>query len=88
MSNEPMEVWCVKYALTQGIFKVGGVSNPDGKRFSCGADRYHQQLGPYEWASNLETAKIMAEEMRKKKVASLEKQIEKARSQDIKVLRF
>lgn len=82
------EVWCVKYALTQGVFKINGFINEHG-RFRC-PFMYHQHflthLSPKEFDLTLEGAMLKSEAMRKKKIASLRKQIAKLESLEIKLL--
>lgn len=78
------EVWCVKYALTQGVFKINGFINEHG-RFHC-PFMYHQHFSPKEFDLTLEGAMLKSEAMRKKKIASLRKQIAKLESLEIKLL--
>ena len=73
-----MKVWIVKYALTKGLFEI------EGKEF--GVDGISQESTNWpthyhgegiEWCRTKEEAVQVAEKMRQKKIASLERQIEK-----------
>ena len=73
-----MKVWITKYALTKGIFTIeatepneNGLITPINKLWDC----YHGE--GREWHRTKEAAIERAEEMRLKKIASLEKQIDK-----------
>lgn len=65
-----------KYALTRGIVAISS-------RLTVGSDliitneKYPQYLHKGSWFSTEEEAKVDAESRRKKKIASLKKQIEK-----------
>jgi hypothetical protein len=78
-----VSAWCTKYALTQGIFKIEGYVNERG-RFHCPA-MHHQHFSPVEFDLTLEGAKLKAEAMRLKRLASLRKQITNLESMEIKV---
>lgn len=75
MVKQTIQVWCVKYALTQGISPVVGYEI-EGGRFIM-PKQYYQCLGKNDWARTLASAKEAAEEKRLKKIASLRKQLEK-----------
>ena len=82
-----MIVYITKYALTQGIFeKEAKMCGTDGRMINCDFDT---NLGEYyfdegkDWHRTLEGAIARAEEMRTKKVASLQKSLKK-----IKALKF
>ena len=77
-----MKVWITKYALTQGIIEADTekISN-DGYCHAYWADKsghkYDSFLNQRYYEKDKESAIAKAEEMRKKKIASLKKQIEK-----------
>lgn len=79
-------VYCVKYALTQGIFLVRGKQIAGGY-FS--EERSGTRLGLFltknEWRHTLEEAKQIAEEKRIQKIKSLKKQIEKLEALEFKI---
>lgn len=75
MRETYIQVWCVKYALTQGIFPVVGCET-EGGRFTV-PKQYYQSLGKNDWTRTLASAKEAAEEKRLKKIVSLRKQLEK-----------
>lgn len=72
------KVWITKYALTTGIFSAGAVVYSDGMvcvpkpRGSIGIDSYYHGD---DWHPSLGNAIERAEEMRTKKILSLEKQL-------------
>ena len=79
MKNEQISAYITKYALTTGIyFAKGEVCHEiSSKMFSdirrCGSLNYHGN----EWHRTKEDAIMRAEEMRDRKIKSLEKQIAK-----------
>ena len=74
-----MKAWITKYALTQGIFETEGrvCADIDENMFDAGKDGcYHNcPAGIDEWHRIKESATRTAEQMRLKKIASLEKQL-------------
>lgn len=71
-----MKVWITKYALTKGILEKEVEDCGDGmikEKESHFPTYYHGT----EWHSEKQSAIEKAEEMRKKKIASLKKQMEK-----------
>lgn len=73
-----MKVWIVKYALTKGLYEIEGEECRKGcisQKFASLPILYHGE--GKEWCRTKEEAVHVAEEMRQKKIASLEKQIEK-----------
>ncbi len=81
-----MKVWITKYALTQGIFECEVETAFDiskkmvvDKAGPCGGNCYHRP----DWHETKGAAILRAEEMRTKKIASLEKQIK-----SLKTLKF
>lgn len=83
-----MKVWITKYALTQGIYEceaeVCENINPDmiEVRSNRHSAYYHNE--GVEWHKTKEAALEKAEEMRKKKIESLKKQIVKLEKLDFK----
>ena len=76
MENEKITAWVTKYALTQGIMKVDGEVHhgTSSNMFSYG--EYGYAHGD-DWHRTHESAVAKAEDMRKKKIASLKKSIAK-----------
>ena len=76
-----MKVYITKYALTQGIFEVEGevCGGIFGRMFDAEKNGYfhNHPYGIDEWHRTRASAVRTAEQMRQKKIASLEKQIEK-----------
>lgn len=76
-----MKVWITKYALTQGIDEVeaeicdSNMIKVKARGTGC-IDEYYHGKGK-EWHLDRESAVKKAEEMKLKKIASLEKQIKK-----------
>ena len=72
-----MKVWITKYALTRGIIESEIISqDPIWSVFKNNISMYTREVKKYCHAS-LKDAKLRAEEMRQKKIASLKNQIEK-----------
>lgn len=76
MEREKATVWVTKYALTIGIFEKFGetLSEEQFEVFDHGCYYY---LHKHEWHRTKEEAIARAEQMRKAKIASLKKQLEK-----------
>jgi hypothetical protein len=74
-------VYCVKYALTTGIFKVVGKSTDDGYFSESGKSGYPTGLilGRNDWVRSWDEAVLAAEKKLDKKITSLEKQLIKLR---------
>lgn len=76
MEEKIITAFVTKYALTRGIVEISS-------RLRVGSDlittneKYPQYLHKGDWFSTEEEAKVDAENRRKKKIASLKKQIEK-----------
>jgi hypothetical protein len=75
-----MRAWITKYALTTGIYEIEGEICGDNAKML--ADRssqncYRQYFHKPHWHETEDAAKIQAEDMRKKKIASLKKSIAK-----------
>lgn len=74
-----MKVWITKYALTSGIIETEAEECGDDMvrvHNNTFCDSYYHKEGR-EWHRTKESAVAKAEEMRKKKIASLQKQIKK-----------
>lgn len=72
-----MKVWITKYALTKGIVETETeTQNPVWTVFKNNTMLYTKNIGK-DFHTSKEEAKLKAEEMRQKKIASLKKQIEK-----------
>lgn len=73
-----MKVWITKYALSKGIKEKEVEQSDEFPEIVCGKDLYDSYHGEgKEWHRTKESALAKAEEMRKKRIASLRKQIEK-----------
>lgn len=79
-----MKVWITKYALTTGIQVVQGVEFLGGDHiripFSHGAKSFFGT----DWHNSEDRALERAEEMRTKKIASLERQIQNLKKRTFK----
>ena len=73
-----MKVWITKYALTSGIIEINAEITDNGSAYDMGTSfpTYYHEEGK-EWHRTKESAIAKAEEMRKKKISSLQKQIKK-----------
>lgn len=75
-----MKYWITKSALTDGIKVVDLPAKPDSSGYLSYIQTnpwMHHFYSVSQWHPSLENAKIRAEEMRKAKIASLQKQIAK-----------
>lgn len=79
-----MKVYVTKYALTQGIWAVEA-ERVSGKTQHIRTTGYPTFYYEGEWALNREFALKQAEEMRRKKIESLRKQITKLENLKIEV---
>ena len=74
-----MKVWITKYALSKGLFQIN--AEVDGKYAHGPHDDY--KIFTDEWAKTHEEAVQIADAMRIRRIAALEKQIKK-----LKTLKF
>lgn len=90
-----MHVYITKYALTSGIQvreldeDTTSKLSESPKRIVCKAaqgERNFWLVWTPDWYKTLEEAQARAEEMRKKKIASLERQLEKLKTMKIEVI--
>lgn len=73
-----MKVWITKYALSDGIKEKEVKQSDSFPEIVHEKDLYNSYYGDgKEWHRTKESALAKAEEMRKKRIASLRKQIEK-----------
>ena len=82
-----MRIFITKYALTSGIEEIE-VNKEDIENDGyvlVKQDRLPTFFRKNEWAKTKEEALEIAEEMRKNKIASLKKQIEKLKKKKIKI---
>lgn len=78
--------YITRYALTKGIIKVDGEKSKDfPTMIVCNYEGYTTHFHGEDWHAAKEDAISKAEQMRKKKIASLEKQLEKFRTMEIKI---
>ena len=86
-SNPKIVAWVTKYALTKGIMKIEGeiCNDLDANMFSFETD-YTHSVFKNEWFQTEAEALAHVEIMRKKKIASLTKQINKITNQKIKII--
>ena len=70
-------VYCVKYALTQGIIQVSGSAELDSEGFMRTDNGMTQYLSRNEWSRNGEEALELATAMKHKKIRSIQKQRDK-----------
>lgn len=85
MTEELQTVWCVKYALTTGLYQLKGRITVDGYFAEDAPRRIGHFLSKNEYRQTLEDAKAAAEELRDRKIKSLERQLAKVATQQIKV---
>lgn len=86
MSEEQKFVWISKYALTKGVYKLPLGKIVDSKMAVCPSTdsyRMNEFFHGLDWHLDEQSAKEHASGMVKRKIASLEKQIQK-----LKVLTF
>jgi hypothetical protein len=79
MDKQEEKVYCVKYALTSGIFFMTGTEEPNGRFMRC-ENGFYTSFSSKEWdrtaAGALEKSKALLE----KKLKLLEKQQDKLRN--------
>ncbi len=76
-----MTVYITKYALTKGIIESEGeIVGSDSKMLITTINSYRAYFHKPDWHQNKNEAIYKAEEMRKKKLVSLEGQIEKLKN--------
>jgi len=73
-----MKYYIIKYALTKGIYEAEGTESV--KKDYMKTKGHYNLLFSKDYSDSLEDAKIMADTMRMKKIAALEKQIEKLKN--------
>lgn len=83
--HEIITAWCVKYALTAGIHQLRGRITPDGYFAEDSGGRIGHFLSKTEYYLTLEDAKIAAEELRQRRIKSLQKQLARIMTQEIKI---
>ncbi len=76
-------VYCLKYALTQGIFTIKGYELDSGSFMAT--SRYYQSFSSSNWTRCPKEAIHMAETLRKKKITLLRKQIVRLQAVEFKV---
>jgi hypothetical protein len=73
-----MKVWITKYALTKGILEKDADSSSVSKEMiKVRDDKYTEYYHGQDWHLNKENAIIRAEKMRKGKLDSLKREIER-----------
>lgn len=81
MSNKTY--WITKYALTKGIFPVQGVVFGEKRNMLAQTGvRFQTFFHNNEFHDNFEDARARAMDMQQKKIASLQKQLDKITSLD------
>lgn len=86
--NESVTVWCVKYALTAGLYELKGRVTPDGYFAEDSGSSVGHFLHKDDYRLTLEDAKAAAEDLRRRKIKSLEKQLARVVTQQIKIKLF
>lgn len=71
-----MKVYITKYALTKGVFEITASNIGSEGMIKDVANNYNYYLKG-DWYENIEDAKKDAEQRRRKKIISLQKQIDK-----------
>lgn len=77
MKTEKIKAWITKYALTSGIQVVDAEIHPDGQGDMIMYGRFYEHAFGKDWHRTPENALARAEEMRKKKIELLRKNIER-----------
>ena len=72
-----MKAYITKYALTSGIFEAEGSINPTNASTFIVDGAFAMYFHGKDWHMSVIGARLRAEEMRKAKVASLKKQLQK-----------
>lgn len=83
--HEIITAWCVKYALTAGIYPLKGRIYTDGYFSEDSGNRIGHFLNKSEYRLTLEDAKIAAEELRQRKIKSLQRQLAKIMTQEVQI---
>lgn len=79
-----MRIWLTKHALTEGIKEAEGEVDSHCRTMVCYGPKSALFAHGKDWHINRDAAVKRAEEMRKKRIASLRKQIEKLEAMDFK----
>lgn len=82
MKDQPIEIWVVRHALTKGVLRKDARTTSIEGMVSVGPYEYYHGEGR-GWFRTREEAVKAAEDMRLKKINSLEKQLKK-----LKALKF
>lgn len=78
MANEKARVWITKYALCGGIFCVDAeICHDTSSGMVTWGDKFSQYAHGKEWYRTEGEARLRAEQMRKSRIASLNKSIAK-----------
>jgi hypothetical protein len=82
-----MKIWITHYALSVGIIERDADEYEGGCVLSKlrRDDHWQTRFLPTEFSLSLDDAQAVAEQMRQKRIASLEKQLAKVRTMEIKV---
>ena len=83
MNEELVTGYVTKYALTKGIIKVQGLVSESG---ALHKPRGWMYIAKKDWETEPHTAIEVAELMRIARIASLEKQIKKLQTMEIKII--
>ena len=81
-----MKAYVTKYALTLGIFEVDGEVFADGRAIRWG--NYFNTAHGNDWHLTLAGAQARAEEMRKAKIASINKMLSSLEKMTFKVKKW
>ena len=76
-----MKVFITKYALTQGIYEANVEKTSPPNMFKTGSPLFHAG----EWYESIDEAMAHAENMRERRIKSLERSFEKMRKSAVKV---
>jgi lysyl-tRNA synthetase class I len=83
-----MKIWITQYALSIGIIERNNAEKGFGGTVLAElrlTDNWRSRFHPTEFSLSLADAQAVAEQMRQKRIASLEKQLAKVRTMEIKV---
>lgn len=78
--DNTFHAWITKYALTTGVYRITAEGTDCETMISDVGQRYQSHFHGNDWHLTESAALARAEEMRTKKIASLQKQIVKLRA--------
>lgn len=88
-SPKSMKIYITKYALTTGIKEIDieNRSVTNDTIYFCNNSNYYQHYRGNDWHTTLESAILRAKDMKKRKIKSLEKTLERIKNLEIEVVK-